>query len=102
MESIKDTVQSVIKGWDQDRCSKEKNPALLLTAVLSKKELRHAKANYFKAGVLSINVDSSSWLYHLGLKKDELLANLRTQGASVREIRFYLGEVNGKEKNKTR
>jgi len=58
---------------------------------LTKKELGHIKVNYFRRGILGVNVDSSAWLYYLSLKKDTLLAHLQTKSRAVKEIRFYVG-----------
>lgn len=101
MELIRDTIQAVVKSWDEDRKKGFCDPAALLKKILTKQELRHAKAGSVRQGILSINVDSSSWLYHLGLQKEGLLTKLRAQTGAIKDIRFYLGEVNAKEKNKT-
>jgi len=102
MELIKDTVQAVIKAWDEEIKAGRGSPASLLKSILTKKELQHARVNYFKKGVLSVNVDSSGWLYHLGSKKEALLAKLRKQSGGIQDIRFYIGEIDGQKKNKTR
>jgi len=102
MELIKDTIQAVIRSWDTERKNGRDNPECLLKKILTKKELEHARANYFRHGILSIGVDSSSWLYHLGLKKADLLTKLRKQSQAIKDIRFYIGEADGQEKNKTR
>jgi predicted nucleic acid-binding Zn ribbon protein len=101
-QPIKETVQAVMQAWDEERRTGRGSPAGLLQGVLSKKELQHAAVGYFKKGVLGIGVDSSSWLYHLGLKKEALLAKLRMQNDAIKELRFYLGEADAKEKSKTR
>jgi len=65
----------------------------LLRQALSRGEQRHAKLRYFKDGVVGVSVDSSVWLYHLNLKKEELLKTMREESATVvKDIRFHLGE----------
>jgi predicted nucleic acid-binding Zn ribbon protein len=94
MEAIKETVKNVIGAWEtQKKQSPKASPAVLLKKIFSKKELGHIKFNYFKAGTLSINIDSSAWLYELSLKKRDLLAKLRKESGSIKDIRFYLGEI---------
>jgi hypothetical protein len=94
MESIKDTLESVMQAWEKKiRGSPRDNPELLLKKCLTKKESGHIKFRYFKKGVLSLNVDSSSWLYYFNLQKEDLLNRLRKQSASIRDIRFYIGEI---------
>jgi hypothetical protein len=102
MERIKDTIQAVFKNWGAQRQRPQDNPEAWLKSILTRRELGHIRVNYFKKGVLGVSVDSSSWLYHLGLKKEDILSRLRQKIVAVRDIRLFIGEVNGKEKNKTR
>jgi len=94
MEAIKDTV---LKVFQQISSQKTKaggeDPSDWLKKVLTKKELGHIKFNYFKKGILGVNVDSSSRLYSLSLQKEGLLSKLKKEHNSVKEIRFHIGEV---------
>lgn len=94
METIKDTVKNVLRAW---KTKKGKpcvySPEVLLKKLLTEKEIKHIKFNYFKKGILNIIVDSSSWLYQLSLNKDELLANLHKNLKNIKDIRFRLGET---------
>jgi len=94
MEAIKDAVYNVMQVLE---IKKKKLPAnsleALLKKTLTKKELKHIKFNYFKKGVLNINVDSSSWLYHLSLQKQDLLAKFVQKSDAIKDIRFRLGEI---------
>jgi hypothetical protein len=102
MEPIKDTVIKVMQGLqagktricDDDFCH-------LLKKALTKKELAHIKFNYFRKGILSLCVDSSSWLYNLALKKDNLLLELNKKSNAVKDIRFRIGEMDEEKKSKT-
>jgi len=94
MEAIKETLQSVMQAWEKKiRSSPQDNPELLLKNCLTKKEFGHIKFRYFKKGVLSLNVDSSTWLYYFNLQKEDLLNKLRKQYAAIKDIRFYIGEI---------
>jgi hypothetical protein len=95
MEAIKDTLQNVMRAWEKKirEPTLQDNPELLLKKFLTKKELGHIKFRYFRKGILTFNVDSSSWLYYFNLKKDNLLARLQKQSDSIKNIRFYIGEV---------
>ena len=90
MEAIKDTVINVIEDL---RAKISNNPQALLKRVLTKKESQHIKLNYFKKGILSLHVDSSSWLYILTLQKEELLARINKKSNTVKDIRFRIGEI---------
>ena len=102
IQPIKNTVESVIKSWEVRKFAAGDTPEKLLKYLLTKKELEHAGAKYFKNGVLGIAVDSSGWHYHLALKKEDLLNKLRKKYSVAKDIKFHIGEVDGKEKNKAR
>ncbi len=94
MQAIKDTVASVMQNLAQKKSANAGNePQEILRKVLTKKELGHIRFNYLKKGVLSLNVDSSSWLYSLSLKKEALLAKLGKKSKGIKDIRFRIGEV---------
>jgi len=94
MEAIKDTLQNVIRAWEKKILKPDgDDPDALLKKFLTKKESGHIKFRYFRKGILSFNVDSSSWLYYFNLQKSELLTKLQKQSGSIKDIRFYIGEV---------
>jgi predicted nucleic acid-binding Zn ribbon protein len=94
MEAIKDTVTKIMQeAWQKKTLSPGNGPWAWLKKALTKRELAHIKVNYFRKGVLSLNVDSSSWLYSLHLKKETLLLQLKEKAPTLREIRFYVGEI---------
>jgi hypothetical protein len=94
METIRTTLESVMRDWEKKILKPdEDSPGVPLKKFLTKKELGHIRFRYFKKGVLSFNVDSSSWLYYFNLRKSELLAKLQKQTGLIKEIRFYIGEV---------
>ncbi len=94
MEGIKDTILSVIGGLEKKRQGLDGDgPEEILKKVLTKKELGHIKVNYFNKGLLYVNVDSSSWFYQLGLRKEAILSQIKKESKIVKDIRFRIGEV---------
>ena len=94
MEAIKDTVLNVMERLAAKKTgSAADEPETWLKKVLTKKELGHIKFNYFKKGVLNLNVDSSSWLYNFNLQKEELLDKLNKHLKGIKDIRFRIGDV---------
>ncbi len=93
MEAIKDTVHSVMRGLIAKKGEPGNDPQGWLEKVLTKKELQHIKFNYFKKGILNLDVDSSSRLYSLNLKKGDLLAKLNKVTGTIRDIYFHIGEI---------
>lgn len=94
MEPIKETVINVIGRLETKKIEAgDKDPNELLKKALTKKELEHIKVNYFKRGVLNLNVDSSAWLYNFNLQKQNLITRLNKQLGGIKDIRFYIGET---------
>ena len=85
MERIGLTVGKVIRQLEK---KKEDNPEEKLKKYVTKKELRHIKLCNMKAGVMTINVDSSAWLYALSMKKRDLVNSLR-----LKDMRLRIGEI---------
>lgn len=94
MKAIKDTVINVMQGLEGKLTGAcDDAPQALLNKVLTKKELGHIKFNYFRKGTLNLLVDSSSWLYNLTLKKEDLLLKLNKKSCVIKDIRFRIGEI---------
>jgi len=93
MEAIKDTIQNVMQTWEKKKTSQH-NPEVLLRKIFSARELKHIKFHYLRKGILGIKVESSSWLYHLSLKKEDFIQKLRQKTPEIKDIRFHIGEVN--------
>lgn len=94
MEQIKDTIGRLLDGIrNHNTLSGQNDPEAWLKKVLTKKELRHIKCNYFRNGTISVNVDSSVWLYQLNLRKKDLLFQLTQESSIIQDIHFRLGEV---------
>ena len=88
MEHIKKTIQGVIEDIKKERRSGAENTFALLRKNLSRQERRHIKCCFLRDGIITVNVDSSAWLYQLRLKKDDFLKKL-----GIKDIRFRLGET---------
>lgn len=94
MEQIKDTIKSVIDDWAKNKKGPRERPIDgLLKKILTKKELRHIKFNYFKKSVLYLTVDSPVWLHQFNLHKEKLKSALKKDLAELKEIRFFIGEL---------
>lgn len=94
MDAIKNTVMAVMESLLSKKAGEpDGSPQDWLKKTLTKRQLEHIKINYFKKGVLSVNIDSSGWLYSLTLEKEQILARLKKNSSSVKDIRFRIGEV---------
>ncbi|MCX5696598.1 MAG: DciA family protein [Candidatus Omnitrophica bacterium] len=93
MEEIKDTISELMRQWQaKESRLKHENPQEWLKKILTKKELKHIKIDYFHQGVLGLSVDSSVWLYTLGIKKVELLEKLKNEAPKIKDIHLRIGE----------
>lgn len=73
--------------------------------VVGKPASRHSQPVSFRKNTLFINIDRSTWLYELTLRKREIIAGLgeKLQGKKIKNIRFRIGDIaaerGGKQKN---
>jgi len=94
MDNIKNTILSVLKNLEtRTEQARIADPARHFNEIFTKKELRHLKPAYFRKGIVAVTVDSSSWMYHLSLRKQELLRKLSALNPDVKDIRFVIGEI---------
>ncbi|MCU0651365.1 MAG: DUF721 domain-containing protein [Candidatus Omnitrophica bacterium] len=93
MEPIKNTIQQVFEGWQgKNKPVSSDEPGAWLKKTLAKKALSHVKLYNFRKGILSIKVDSSTWLYYLSVQKQDLLKKMQRESEAIKDIRFSLGD----------
>ncbi len=94
-QRIDEVIKSVIEKL-------EKRPQLTSDAiekiwkeVAGEKAFSHTKPTSLRKKRLTINVDGSSWLYALTLRKSELLTGLKKKLGKdkISEIQFRIGEI---------
>lgn len=94
MEPLKDTLHEVMRQLSAKKSAQSAcDPQEWLKKTLTKKELGHIRVKYFSKGVLGLSVDSSAWLYVLGLKKELLLTQLKKEHPELKNITLRIGEV---------
>src|SRR3989338_653645 len=91
---IGDLVQGVIKRLKKGRLSEEEMASVWVKAV-GRKGARHSHPASLRRGVLFVNVDRSSWLYELTLRKKEILEKMegKMKRKPAKDIRFRIGEI---------
>ncbi len=95
IEPFGDVLKNVISDLGKKRrFGEELEDAWRKTA--GKRAATHTRAVSLRKARLIVNVDGSSWLYELTLKKRELLKKIenKLKGKKVKEIRFRIGDVN--------
>ena len=94
MEPLKNTLDALMRSLaNQQEGVQGAGPEQWLKKVLTKKELQHIKVKYFHKGTLGLNVDSSTWLYVLSLKKEELLRGLKKENPQLKNLSLRIGEL---------
>ena len=103
MENIKQTIYRVMQNLgDKKKDSRSDIIGACLQRLLSPKERRHISSYSEYKDVLRLKVDSSSWIYHLNLKKEILLGGIRQQLPRMKDIRFFVSGKNEKTKAKNK
>ena len=98
MDDIKTTIFAVLKELETRKCqAAATDPAQHFSKVFDKKELRHIKPAYFRKGILAITVDSATWMYHLSMRKQEVLRRLVELSKEVKDVRFVIGEIEAQD-----
>lgn len=85
MERVSVTLTSLVNKY---KTLAKDSPERKLKKHLTKNEFQHIKFCYIKRRVMTINVDSSVWLYALSLRKQDLSKKL-----GVQDIVFRLGDI---------
>ena len=94
MDDIKNTIAAVLKDLEMRKdLTAVNDPAQHFGKVFSKRELLHLEPAYFRKGILAITVDSATWLYHVSLRKQELLRKFKELSTEVKDVRFVIGEI---------
>ena len=100
MERIRETLEGVMRSLEaKKKGAPGQDPEANLKKLLTKKERGHIKFDYFNKGVVNINVDSSSWLFHLNLRREKLAEQLHKKVPAAKGIRFRLGVIKSEEKD---
>lgn len=94
-EGIGEVINQVIKKLDAKTHGQREDVVKAWHDAIDKDAATHTKPVAIKKNILTIEVDSSSWLYILSLKKKSILASMqKTAGKEkVEDIRFRIGEI---------
>lgn len=97
---LEDVVRGVISKFDNPTGLTQEKISEIWEDVAGKKASMHSRPTSFKRSRLVVNVDGSSWLYELTLRKQKLLKKLEKafvkQGRGEKrpkDIQFRIGEV---------
>lgn len=95
IEGIGNIIKAVIKRLDVESHGFKEDILKAWQKVNEKKALAHTRPIVIRRKILTIEVDSSAWLYELNLKKKGLLTEMQKLLGKdkVEDIRFRMGEI---------
>jgi len=93
MEEIKNIIPDVVKMLSRKETSEETKIQRVWDSLLEGKIKKHAKIFGIKEGKMMVCVDSPAWMFHLNLKKNKLLKEIKEEIPELTEICFKIGKV---------
>lgn len=94
-ERIDGVIKSIIEGMHKDGRPTSETVEAIWKNIAGDKAACHTKPVHLRKKCLIVNVDGSSWLYELTLKKDSLLSGLKDKLGEdkIKELQFRIGEL---------
>ena len=94
-EDIKKILNQVIGKIEKQGPGKKEIILEAWGRVVGEKAAYHSRPVGIKKGVLTIEVDSSAWLYALNLKKAGIIEDIKRglEKYKIRDIRFRMGDI---------
>lgn len=90
---LEDVLRNIITDLKKKDIVTEEDVAKAWKAAVGAKASAHSRPVSLRRATLGVNVDGSSWLYELTLKKKEILKKIeaRLKKKRIKEIRFRIG-----------
>ena len=93
MDQIKDVLNSVIRDLMKQKKGVDFQKAQdVLKKAIGSKAFAHTQIVYLTKDKIRVNVDSSSRLYDLNLRKERIAREI-SEALRIKDIRFRLGDV---------
>jgi len=93
MEKIKNIIPEVVKTLSRKEPQEETKIQRVWDNLLDGKVKKHTKLFGIKEGKIMVCVDSPAWMFHLNLKKNKLLKEIKEEIPELTEICFKIGKV---------
>jgi predicted nucleic acid-binding Zn ribbon protein len=92
---LEDVLKNIISGITKKGGLTEEDVAAAWDSAVGEKAARHSKPRSLKGSRLIVNVDGSSWLYELTVRKKEILGKLAEglNSKKIKEITLRIGEL---------
>lgn len=97
--SLGDVLKKVIKNLGSKGRFTEEEMLRAWAAAVGPEAAKHSRPVSFRRASIFVNVDRSTWLHELTVRKKDILAGLgeRLGVRKFKDIRFRIGEITKKE-----
>ena len=94
-EEIKDIVGRVIEKIERQEPGRKEEILSVWNSVVGEKASLHSRPVGIKSKHITIEVDSSTWLYDLTLRKRSILKDINKllEKHKIEDIRFKMGDI---------
>lgn len=93
MESIKDIIPHVFEQLTDRIPQTQTKIQRIWQNAIDAKMAQHSTLSDFTDGVLTVEVDSSAWLYQMNLNKRKILIQLQDEIRDIKNIQFKTGKT---------
>ena len=93
MDNIKNILPDVFRGMVDKKPLGQEKIDRVWSSILQSKERGHTAIVGIKNGILSINTDAPTWLYHLRLRRKKILELLQEEIPEISDIQFQIGKI---------
>lgn len=93
MESIKDIIPQVIQELTLRKPDDQNKIQRIWQNIVDAQMARHSVLLDFSDGILTVAVDSPSWLYQMNLNKKKILGQLQEEIPDIKNVQFKIGKV---------
>lgn len=93
MDNIEDIIKNVIGKMADRKLGDHQKIHRLWVNMLTESELKHTKLMGVKNGMVSVYVDSPTWLYQMNTQKRKILGRLKEEISTIEYISFRIGKI---------
>ena len=92
---VKDIVLAVFEQFEKQKNLSREDVEARWEEITGKGSLKHSRPVVLRKGILTVHIDSPSWMHELTIRKRSLLKQLKRVFGKDRiaEIQFKIGEI---------
>ena len=94
MDNIKNILDGVFKDLSKSTPKTSETSEKIWSKLIEAKEKEHTVFLGEKNNNIFINVDSSTWMYHMRTRKNALLQKIQKEFPHIKNLIFKVGNIN--------